>query len=210
MKTEEEILKLFEAQNELNRMTISDNWLETKKDWTVPIMVESAELIESLDWKWWKKGEDNIENAKMELIDILFFSLSHFYKVRYSYVEAPTSYGIKQFDRKAIIYSIKLLSRYVLNPHSLEYIDNVFDEIFLTGSLLGMSEDEIFKLYYAKHTLNVFRLKNGYKDGTYQKIIDGKEDNAHLMEMMTHMEFDSDFKDKLYEKFKDFYFSHID
>ena len=37
---------------------------------------ESAEAIDSLNWKWWKKDDDNWDNVKVELIDILHFWVS--------------------------------------------------------------------------------------------------------------------------------------
>ncbi len=37
---------------------------------------ESAEAIDSLNWKWWKKDEDNWDNVKVELIDMLHFWVS--------------------------------------------------------------------------------------------------------------------------------------
>ncbi len=37
---------------------------------------ECAEAVDSLAWKWWKKGEDNWPNIKVELVDILHFWVS--------------------------------------------------------------------------------------------------------------------------------------
>ena len=37
---------------------------------------ESAEAIDSLNWKWWKKDEDDWDNIKIELVDILHFWVS--------------------------------------------------------------------------------------------------------------------------------------
>ncbi len=37
---------------------------------------ESAEAIDSLNWKWWKHDADDWDNVKIELIDILHFWVS--------------------------------------------------------------------------------------------------------------------------------------
>ncbi|NDC83561.1 dUTPase [bacterium] len=37
---------------------------------------ESAEAIDSLNWKWWKKDTDDWDNVKVELIDMLHFWVS--------------------------------------------------------------------------------------------------------------------------------------
>jgi hypothetical protein len=39
-------------------------------------------------------------------------------------------------------------------------------------------------MYVAKNWLNTFRQENGYKDGTYRKIIDGVEDNKLLFKLV--------------------------
>lgn len=37
---------------------------------------EMAEAIDSLSWKWWKKQEDDWDNIKVELVDMLHFWVS--------------------------------------------------------------------------------------------------------------------------------------
>ena len=37
---------------------------------------ESAEAIDSLNWKWWKKDDDDWGNIKIELVDMLHFWVS--------------------------------------------------------------------------------------------------------------------------------------
>ena len=39
-----------------------------------------------------------------------------------------------------------------------------------------------------KNVLNFFRQDNGYKDGSYIKLWDGKEDNQHLVELTTELD----------------------
>ena len=44
-----------------------------------------------------------------------------------------------------------------------------------------MSFDELYVGYIGKNVLNFFRQDHGYKDGTYIKVWNGKEDNEHLV-----------------------------
>ena len=37
---------------------------------------ESAEAVDSLNWKWWKHDQDDWDNIKIELIDMLHFWVS--------------------------------------------------------------------------------------------------------------------------------------
>ncbi len=47
-----------------------------------------------------------------------------------------------------------------------------------------MSADELYRQYVGKNVLNFFRQDNGYKEGTYVKVWEGREDNEHLVEVM--------------------------
>lgn len=44
--------------------------------------------------------------------------------------------------------------------------------------------ENVWSLYVIKNTLNGFRKDNGYEEGTYEKIWNGKEDNIVAMEVM--------------------------
>ena len=50
---------------------------------------------------------------------------------------------------------------------------------------LPMTLDELFALYIGKNVLNGFRQNNGYKSGEYRKLWQGREDNEHLIEVLS-------------------------
>ena len=83
---------------------------------------ESAEAIDSLNWKWWKKDEEDWGNIKIELVDMLHFWVS-------------------------------------------------------MCTVAGLDADDVINLYLKKNQLNHKRQNEGYQDGTYEKVKDGKEDN---------------------------------
>jgi len=62
------------------------------------------------------------------------------------------------------------------NTYSRLNFSNIFDLM----AALHMDSKEIFRMYLAKNALNKFRQDSGYKEGTYQKIWDGREDNCYL------------------------------
>ncbi|RNF04721.1 deoxyuridine triphosphatase [Trypanosoma rangeli] len=70
---------LFHLQDSLNA-AVHPNWRETRRpdDWALAITMESSELIDSYPWKWWKslKAPADMQNVKIEIADILHFSLS--------------------------------------------------------------------------------------------------------------------------------------
>ena len=60
--------------------------------------------------------------------------------------------------------------------------------------------DDLYRAYVGKNVLNFFRQDNGYKEGTYIKTWDGREDNEHLSEITAGMDCDAeDFAEALYD-----------
>ena len=59
--------------------------------------------------------------------------------------------------------------------------------------------ETLYVAYVGKNVLNFFRQDNGYKDGSYIKEWDGREDNEHLVELSAALDSESsDFRDELY------------
>lgn len=50
--------------------------------------------------------------------------------------------------------------------------------------LLNMNFDVLYQWYIGKNALNHFRQSNGYKDGSYIKEWNGKEDNEYLVDIV--------------------------
>lgn len=77
---------VFEAQKKLNEAVESGLYTVIKTDeserqkWMLrfenALRMESAELVDSIPWKWWKKQEPDWENVKVELVDMLHFWVS--------------------------------------------------------------------------------------------------------------------------------------
>lgn len=77
---------IFEKQIELNKKINSDLYKdieqdpELKRQWflnfELALRQESSEAIDSLNWKWWKKDEEDWDNIKVELVDMLHFWVS--------------------------------------------------------------------------------------------------------------------------------------
>lgn len=78
--------QIFEKQKELN-LRINpelynelENNPELKRRWFLNFLLalqqEASESVDSLNWKWWKKGDDDWDNIKIELVDMLHFWVS--------------------------------------------------------------------------------------------------------------------------------------
>ncbi|OED36712.1 hypothetical protein AB834_02645 [PVC group bacterium (ex Bugula neritina AB1)] len=126
---------IFDQQKKLNTR-IEPDLYEKMEDpdfrrrwflnYTLALQQEISEAIDSTQWKWWKKGEDDWDNIKIELVDMLHFWVS-------------------------------------------------------MCQVAGMDAKEVKELYIKKNKLNHDRQEGGYKEGTYQKYVDGVEDNANLL-----------------------------
>ena len=67
----------------------------------------------------------------------------------------------------------------------------------------GMTFDDLYKQYVGKNVLNFFRQDHGYKDGSYKKVWQGREDNEHLTEIQDSLDVSAaDFSDQIYQQLK--------
>ena len=51
-----------------------------------------------------------------------------------------------------------------------------------------LSFDQLYRMYVGKNVLNFFRQDHGYKDGSYVKVWDGREDNEHLSDILSRLD----------------------
>jgi dimeric dUTPase (all-alpha-NTP-PPase superfamily) len=79
--------EIFEEQKKLNNRIVTGLYQQIEEEgikryWFLENMralqQETCEAIDSVAWKWWKKQDDNWNNAKIELVDILHFLVSGF------------------------------------------------------------------------------------------------------------------------------------
>ncbi|MCR9276675.1 MAG: dUTP diphosphatase [Pseudomonadaceae bacterium] len=146
------------------------------------IWVECAELLDHYGWKWWKHQECDLDQARLEIVDIWHFALSDLLRSGTSVDviadELATSGSRLPFaDAVEQIASSTLANQGVTMSH--------FRDLMAS---LPMGEVELFDLYVGKNVLNNFRQSNGYKDGSYRKLWAGREDNDHLIEALSELE----------------------
>lgn len=180
--SEKRILEMLVMQDELNQK-IDPNWKAKQFPWHRAIWVESAELLEHYGWKWWKKQESNLEQVRLELVDIWHFLMS-----------AVIEQG-DQLENSASYLSSMFCSKETVDKPFDIYFDAFMEQMsgsdtcpipaFICMMLsIGMTFDDLYVMYIGKNVLNLFRQDHGYKSGTYRKIWNGKEDNEHLTEIL--------------------------
>ena len=173
---------------------VNPQWLTAGYGYLRAAMVESVEAIEHHGWKWWKAQHLDLPQLQMECVDIWHFALSHLIiqyqgDINETAVELTHQLtlgtGTVTFD--GVDYSYReqdLLANLELMAGlaAAKRFDVGLFLVILSQS--QMDANELFRQYVGKNVLNFFRQDHGYKDGTYEKIWDGREDNEHLVEVL--------------------------
>ena len=180
---------MAEMQDDHNRL-VHPRWRQQGHDYYRAVWVECAELLDHYGWKWWKRQQADLDQVKLEIIDIWHFGLSELLRAN-------------QFDERLAERLASALAR----DDALDFrvgVENLafkslatqrFDlEAFVTVMrALPMTFDELYQGYVAKNILNAFRQQHGYQDGSYRKRWhDGREDNEHLVEIVASLDADAD------------------
>ena len=189
------------ALQERHNLEIHSDWREQGYEYYRAIWVECAELLEHYGWKWWKHQQPDLDQVRLEIVDIWHFGLSEM--LRDGRVDLPQAQVsgevIEALQARAPESAIEFREAVErLAESSLQ--TNGFDAQGFAALLtsLPMTLDELHGLYIGKNLLNSFRQAHGYADGRYVKIWQGREDNEHLMDVLGTLEpLQEDFEVKL-------------
>lgn len=187
---------MLELQDAMNTRVNAD-WRNAGFEWYRAIWMEASEMLEHYGWKWWKQQEPDVMQVKLEVVDIVHFGLSIRLQQGDAIEDIAESIAAdfnNPVSTEDIRTSIELLAQQTLIDQGAH-----FTNIAGVMSLLDMTFDELYEIYVGKNVLNVFRQDNGYKQGSYQKIWNGREDNEHLADILQALNSDSlSFKDDIY------------
>ena len=197
------IIKMLELQDAMNTR-INPEWRQAGNEWYRAVWIECAEMLDHYGWKWWKHQEPDMEQVVLEIVDIWHFMLSDLLET--------------SGDNDAIAASIETLMQTSAGaagiPAAIETLaGNTLDRrhadvesFVLLMNAAGLSLDDLYRGYIGKNVLNFFRQDHGYKQGTYQKLWAGKEDNEYLVETAAGLDTDSpNFQQDLYDGLKAHY-----
>lgn len=158
-------------------------WIEQNFEWYRAAWIECGELIEHYGYKWWKKQDADMEQVRLEVIDIWHFGLSALF-VPGKAVEAiaeEIETELAGFEPQGL--DVRIATE-ALALHCLQtkgFSPTLFWELMLAS---GLDFESLYTAYVGKNVLNFFRQDNGYKEGTYVKNWGGREDNEHLVELV--------------------------
>ncbi|MDD2290634.1 MAG: dUTP diphosphatase [Aliarcobacter sp.] len=204
---------MVEMQHQFNKQ-VAEDYLDKNFNWNSAIIVESGELLESAGFKWWKKQVPDMENVKVEAIDLLHFVISESIQKAYNVGETG-GFGLECVANE---FEYRFNSQFVLtgNETLIKMIDLLnFDDINRFNILkmifiqLNMSNKDIYIAYITKNCLNKFRQDFGYKDGSYIKDWNGKEDNVVAFELANKIGATENLFKELYNDLKKIYVCNI-
>ena len=199
----EQILTMLELQDAMNSK-VNPDWRNAGSEWYRAIWTECAEMLDHYGWKWWKHQQPDMEQVKLEIVDIWHFAMSDLL-IRgqstedvASQIEAGLSQPVQADDIRQSIESLALVTLQTRSAHVAEFVGLM--------QCAGLSFEELFRMYVGKNVLNFFRQDHGYKDGSYIKVWNGREDNEHLAEILSSLNpDDSGFADKVYQQLESAY-----
>ena len=191
------LLVMLELQDAMNSRVNSD-WRNAKNEWYRAIWTECAEMLDHYGWKWWKHQQPDLDQVQLELVDIFHFAMSDYLlqgndnqQIAARILDEMASPG--QIDD--IRQAIEAMAQSTIAEQSMHF--SGFANIM---RLIDMDFDQLYRLYVGKNVLNFFRQDHGYKDGSYLKVWQGREDNEHLAELLSSLDSESlNFKDQVYQ-----------
>ena len=190
---------------------VDPNWITARYPYLRAVAIEGAEAIEHHGWKWWKKQDKDLSQLQMELVDIWHFILSEILLRNDDNESSPLEYllnaladanNLQLIELDNTAYKLKetdlvtklelLIAISVARRIDLGLFESIMRDCELTWT-------DLFCQYVGKNVLNMFRQDNGYKEGTYRKMWEGREDNEHLVEILESLDPDlPSFKDEIY------------
>lgn len=196
MKTK--ILNMLKLQDAMNHK-VNETWREADFPWYRAIWTECAEMLDHYGWKWWKHQKPDMQQVKLEIVDIWHFTLSA-YLMRGLPLEQTADLITEDLNQPweaaDLRAAIEDLAKDAIETHSanIPIVSRIMQ-------LAGLDFDDLYRTYIGKNVLNFFRQDNGYQEGQYQKIWDGREDNEHLSEILAALNPESPtFSDEIYQK----------
>lgn len=215
MLTSTQLSTMLSLQDGMNKK-VNPDWLNAGYAYLRAAMIESVEGIEHHGWKWWKAQQKDLPQLQMELVDIWHFALSDII-IKFS--------GDVEQSAKTIAQELASGRRSVtFDGINYDFTQqDILDNLELMAGLCAakrfdvplfikiveqaeMDSNELYRQYVGKNVLNFFRQDHGYKEGTYIKIWNQREDNEHLVDVLNSLDINlADYSDQVYAGLKQRY-----
>lgn len=204
----DKVLEMLLLQQELNDATNGEGWEAGKTkngktiNWKRCIYMESCEMIDSFAWKHWKAidQEPDWANLQIEVVDVWHFIMSlglEDYSQNFRGSIEDLAMNIAQMpgyltlsENGELLFAepetiMAKVEEIIFNAVDQEGFDSakLFEDFFELAFMCKLNLTDLYRLYVGKNILNQFRQDHGYKEGTYNKVWNGKEDNVVMQEL---------------------------
>lgn len=191
------LINMLTMQDRMNTR-VHPQWAKQDFEWYRAIWVECGELMDHVGYKWWKKQVTDMEQVRLEVIDIWHFGLSALFRdgvtIEQIATEIETEIAQYKVTEQGVREATEALAIHSLQTHS--FSPSRFWNLMLAS---GLSFQALYSAYVGKNVLNFFRQDNGYQAGSYAKNWAGREDNEHLVELVGSLDpTAADFADQVY------------
>lgn len=168
---------------------------QVTRDDVKAILVELGEYFEHTAYKWWKKQSADWAQANMELIDILHFAISDAVENACQHgcnrqqaidevaglIMQGTAANVQVADGKDIVVA---LAHDGDAQKPLRCGERLFATLMAALIQAYGDANTVYLTYIGKNALNNLRQLRGYRQGTYEKLWQGREDNEVMMELL--------------------------
>jgi dimeric dUTPase (all-alpha-NTP-PPase superfamily) len=177
------MLRTMAEMQDSHNLQVHPDWRIQGYEYYRAIWVECAELLDHFGWKWWKHQSADVDQVKLEIVDIWHFGLSDLLRADLlsDSLLPPLLFDVadQQGDPEAFRVAVETLAQTTLAERRF-----ALQPFAAVMQALPLGFEELFGLYVGKNVLNRFRQDHGYKAGSYHKLWDGREDNEHLVEIL--------------------------
>jgi len=200
------IMEMHVMQRSLNVDTNGPQWLTgvTKDgrviDWRRCMYMETAEAIDSLNWKHWKdiNSKDDIANLKIEVVDVWHFLMSFVMETGHDEESEEVMRGLYHYSEVRPELTVSDALTKLIRAACVGSVDDLILSFYhVVSAIPDFNMDDVHRLYIGKNCLNRFRQDNGYADGTYIKMWGDVEDNVVMTDTCDSLGDDLNF-DTLY------------
>ena len=214
------IFDTFKLQDQFNENVVPQ-WKVKNLDWWMAIDDEIMEILNSVNWKWWKNAKNlnevgkkvDMDNVEVEMIDLFHFLISKGIEQKKESFMAVLLSAATKFQKRYTPLEIIKKVRYEMKLFAqLEIFEMVYLKWLELWFGMGKDFEYLMKAYRIKNALNIIRQKFGYKSGTYEKIwdkVNNLEDNVIAWKIAEKIELNEEFFEKLIDELSKYYLTNV-
>ncbi|MCZ6831427.1 MAG: dUTP diphosphatase [Gammaproteobacteria bacterium] len=191
------LLTMLELQHRMNTR-VHEDWINQNFEWYRAAWIECGELMDHYGYKWWKQQHPDMNQVRLEIIDIWHFGMSALFTPGAD-VEAVADTILEQLQGYQPSAADVRAATEALAEHCLASKSFSVAHFWDLMQAADLDFQQLYTAYVGKNVLNFFRQDHGYKDGSYQKQWQGREDNEHLVDLAAELDGEQPgYSDRLY------------